>query len=116
MFKRLLILISLAVLAALVVACSGDDDPTTTPNATLPPGVTASPFPDSGPVTLHLGFFANLTHAEPLVGLNNGIFAEELGSSVTIDQKTFNAGPDEITALFAGDLDAAYIGPNPAVN
>src|SRR6185436_1696157 len=70
----------------------------------------------SGPVTLHLGFFDNVTHAEPLVGLNNGIFAQELGSNVTIDQKTFNAGPDEITALFAGDLDAAYIGPNPAVN
>ncbi|MEO8458648.1 MAG: ABC transporter substrate-binding protein [Chloroflexota bacterium] len=116
MFKRVLILISLAGLAAFAVACSGDDDATATPKVTLPAGVTATPFPDSGPVTLHLGFFANVTHAEPLVGLNNGIFAQELGSNVTIDQKTFNAGPDEITALFAGDLDVAYIGPNPAVN
>src|SRR6185369_14546876 len=59
---------------------------------------------------------ANVTHAEPLVGLNNGIFAQELGSNVTVDQKTFNAGPEVITALFAGEIDASYIGPNPAVN
>jgi len=118
MTKRLLMLISLAVLAALVVACGGDDDKPSTTATPVSTGPTAVPteFPDSGPVTLHLGFFANVTHAEPLVGLNNGIFAQELGSDVTIDQKTFNAGPDEITALFAGDLDAAYIGPNPAVN
>jgi NitT/TauT family transport system substrate-binding protein len=118
MIKRFLILISLAVLASFVVACSGDDDK---PSTTATPGITGATavpteFPDSGPVTLHLGFFANLTHAEPLVGLNNGIFAQELGSNVTIDQKTFNAGPDVITALFAGEIDASYIGPNPAVN
>jgi NitT/TauT family transport system substrate-binding protein len=127
MIKRILLLISLAVVAAFVVACSGDDDnasatatksaaASSSSSATATTKATPTEFPDSGPVTLHLGFFANVTHAEPLVGLNNGIFADELGPNVTIDQKTFNAGPDEITALFAGDLDAAYIGPNPAVN
>lgn len=35
---------------------------------------------------------------------------------MTIETKTFNAGPDEITALFAGKIDLAYIGPSPAVN
>ena len=30
--------------------------------------------------------------------------------------KTFNAGPDEVEALFAGALDAAYIGPSPTIN
>jgi NitT/TauT family transport system substrate-binding protein len=127
--KKLPILISLAVLAALFVACSGDDDNggasaattaavTSTASATASAAPTGTPtaFPDSGPVTLHLGYFANVTHAEPLVGLNNGIFAQELGSNVTIDQKTFNAGPDVINALFAGEIDASYIGPNPAVN
>lgn len=118
--KKLLILLSLGLLAAFGAACGGDDDEATSTPTTAgsPTAVGASPteFPDSGPVTLHLGYFANLTHAEPLVGLNNGIFADELGSNVTIDPKTFNAGPDEITALFAGEIDAAYIGPNPAVN
>jgi len=118
MIKRFLILISLAVLAALIVACSGDDDKPSTTATPLSTGPTAVPteFPDSGPVTLRLGYFANVTHAEPLVGLNNGIFEQELGSNVTIDEKTFNAGPDVITALFAGEIDASYIGPNPAVN
>jgi NitT/TauT family transport system substrate-binding protein len=33
-----------------------------------------------------------------------------------IDWKTFNAGPSEMEALIAGQLDIAYVGPNPAVN
>ncbi len=71
---------------------------------------------DPGAVTLHLGYLANLTHAVPLAGTGNGIFAQELGSDVTIAPKVFNAGPDVITALFAGEIDAAYVGPNPAIN
>ena len=119
--KKLLILISFAALAVFVAACGGDDNAaskTPTPAAGSPTAIGATPtdFPDSGPVMLHLGYYPNFTHAVPLVGLNNGIFAEEPGTNVTIDQKTFNAGPDEITAMFAGDLDAAFIGQSPAVN
>ena len=33
-----------------------------------------------------------------------------------IDATTFNAGGDEINALFAGQIDIAYIGPSPALN
>jgi NitT/TauT family transport system substrate-binding protein len=39
-----------------------------------------------------------------------------LGPKVTIDWKLFNAGPSAIEALFAGELDLSYIGPNPAIN
>jgi NitT/TauT family transport system substrate-binding protein len=67
-------------------------------------------------VTLHLGYFPNFTHAQAIVGLARGTFKDALGANVTIDSKTFNAGPDEITALFAGQIDIAYIGPSPAVN
>jgi NitT/TauT family transport system substrate-binding protein len=35
---------------------------------------------------------------------------------VTIDAKTFNAGPDVVTAIFSGALDISYVGPNPAIN
>ena len=113
--KNILILISLMVMASLAVSCGGDDKETTSAT-TRANGASPAEFPDSGPVTLHLGYFANVTHAVPLVGLNNGIFAQELGGNVTIDQKTFNAGPDVITAIFAGELDASYIGQSPAVN
>src|SRR5438445_8674246 len=118
--KKLLIPISFAALSVFVAACGGDDNASSTPTAVAGSptavGVTPTDYPGSGQVTLHLGYYANVTHAVPLVGLNNGIFQQELGSSVTIDQKTFNAGPDVITALFAGALDASYIGQSPAVN
>jgi len=70
----------------------------------------------ASPVTLRLGYFPNITHAQPLVGLARGTFAEELGDSVKLETKTFNAGPAVIEALFAGAIDASYIGPNPAIN
>src|SRR6476646_4227935 len=64
---------------------------------------------------LRLGYFANLTHAAALIGVNKGDFTKELGSTKLTTQ-VFNAGPDEVEALFAGALDAAYIGPSPTVN
>jgi sulfonate transport system substrate-binding protein len=70
----------------------------------------------SGPVTLRLGYFPNLTHAPAIVGVEKGIFAGKLGDSATLQTKTFNAGPAAVEAIFSGALDAAYIGPNPTVN
>jgi len=48
--------------------------------------------------------------------LAQGKFAEALGPNVKLRTKTFNAGPSAIEALFAGEIDATYIGPNPAIN
>lgn len=59
--------------------------------------------------TVRLGYFANLTHAQALVGLANGTFHN-------IEPKVFNAGPAEMEALLAGDIDIAYVGPSPAIN
>lgn len=69
-----------------------------------------------GPVTLRLGHFPNLTHATPIVGMEKGILAEQLGPNVKIEIRTFNAGPEAVEALFSGAIDATYIGPNPAIN
>ncbi len=66
--------------------------------------------------TLRLGYFPNITHAPALVGVNKGFFADALGSGTKLDPKTFNAGPAELEALLSGAIDAAYIGPNPAIN
>lgn len=67
--------------------------------------------------TVRLGFFPNLTHAPALVGLQDGLFTAALKPlGVTITATAFNAGPDAVTALFAGSLDMAYIGPNPSIN
>jgi len=69
-----------------------------------------------GPVTLRLGHFPNLTHATPIVGIEKGIFAKELGDGVKLETSQFNAGPAAVEALFSGAIDAVYIGPNPSVN
>jgi NitT/TauT family transport system substrate-binding protein len=70
----------------------------------------------SGAVTLRLGFLANITHAPALVGVHNGIFAKALGKNVTLKTQIYDSGTDETTALLANQLDAAYVGPNPAIN
>ena len=64
---------------------------------------------------LKLGYFGNVTHAAALVGVKKGFLAEALGST-KLSTETFNAGPAAIEALNAGAIDAAYIGPNPAIN
>jgi sulfonate transport system substrate-binding protein len=77
---------------------------------------SASSGGGSGPVVLRLGFLANITHEPALVGLEKGFFAKELGKNVTLKTTVFSSGTEETTALLAGQLDAAYVGPNPAIN
>ncbi|MBA2327516.1 MAG: ABC transporter substrate-binding protein [Actinobacteria bacterium] len=67
-------------------------------------------------VTLRLGYFANVTHAPALVGIEAGIYEENLGDNVTLDTSTFTAGPQAVEAIFSDALDITYIGPNPAIN
>jgi NitT/TauT family transport system substrate-binding protein len=99
---RLLILFGAALLTLLIAGCGGST-------------TADSPTPD-GPVTLRLGYFANITHAPALIGVKDGTFAQELGDNVNLEVKTFNAGPSAIEALFAGEIDITYVGPNPAIH
>ena len=71
---------------------------------------------DPAPVTVRLGFLENITHASALVGLKEGFFTKALGSAGTLKPTAFSTGTEETTALLAGQLDAAYVGPNPAIN
>jgi NitT/TauT family transport system substrate-binding protein len=64
---------------------------------------------------IRLGYFANVTHAPALVGLQEGILTKDLGD-VKVTTQVFNAGPAAIEALTAGAIDATYIGPNPSIN
>ncbi|MBI2165762.1 MAG: ABC transporter substrate-binding protein [Chloroflexi bacterium] len=100
----LLILVILAVLLLVVsTACQGGKN-------------TSVVQQQPSNVTLRLGYFPNVTHSQPIVGLQRGTFQQALGPNVKLDPKTFNAGPSAIEALFAGEIDATYIGPNPAIN
>jgi NitT/TauT family transport system substrate-binding protein len=100
MLKRsLAAVVTLATVVAGLTACGGDKS-------------AAS----DEPVTLRLGYFPNLTHATPIVGIKKEFYSKALGKNVKLETKTFNAGPEAVEALFNGGIDAAYVGPNPTVN
>ncbi|HEY2312950.1 MAG TPA: ABC transporter substrate-binding protein [Streptosporangiaceae bacterium] len=71
--------------------------------------------PAAAKVVLRLGFLENITHASALVGVKQGFFTKNLGKNVTLKLYPFSTGTEEATALLAGELDAAYVGPNPAI-
>src|ERR1043166_4288233 len=58
---------------------------------------------------IRLGYFPNVTHSQALIGVARGDFGK-------VRPLVFNAGPSVIEALFAGQIDIAYVGPNPAIN
>jgi len=69
----------------------------------------------AAPVTVRLGYLANITHAPALIGVKNGYFTKALGAN-TLKTTVYSSGTQETTAILAGQLDAAYVGPNPAIN
>ncbi|MGH9987414.1 MAG: ABC transporter substrate-binding protein, partial [Nitrososphaeraceae archaeon] len=82
---------------------------------------------DSRSDVLRLGYFPNLNHAQVIIGLANGHFQKALsenstgsgkegGEDISIEEYVFSAGPSAIEALYAGQIDVAYVGPNPAIN
>jgi NitT/TauT family transport system substrate-binding protein len=116
-------LVPLAIAAAVVAgACGSDNSSSSGSAATSAAGASAATSASAAAttsgekVTLRLGYFPNITHATALVGVEKGIFADQLGPNVTLHTQTFNAGPNAIDALFASSIDATYVGPNPAIN
>lgn len=104
-----LVLTALAVLAALTAAATG-----------LRAGGTLAAWEQAAVETtdaqqLRLGWFGNLTHAPALVGGQLGYFEEALGAT-QLSTQVFNTGPTTLEAMNAGELDAAFLGPSPALN
>jgi NitT/TauT family transport system substrate-binding protein len=69
----------------------------------------------AAPSEVRIGYFANLTHAQAVLGVSSGDFASAIGPS-RLSTKVFNAGPSLIEALLAGEIDIGYVGPGPALN
>ena len=105
--RRWRVLAGLAAVALAGAACGGDRGSGPDPAAGEAPAER---------VTLRLGYFPNITHATALVGVKNGIFARNMGEEVKLETSNFNAGPVAVEALFAKAVDAAFVGPNPAIN
>ena len=71
--------------------------------------------PAGAPQAVRLGYFANLTHAQAVLGVDTGDFAKAVAPA-KFETKVFNAGPSLVEALYAGEIDVGYIGPGPALN
>ena len=97
---------TLALAAMMLAGCAASADAATRTPAALTGGTPAS--------EIRIGYFANVTHAPALVGLQEGIFDKDITAKVSAE--LFNAGPATIEALSAGAIDAAFIGPNPSIN
>jgi NitT/TauT family transport system substrate-binding protein len=72
-------------------------------------------------VVIRFGHFPNITHAQGVIAhaltrQGKGWFEQRLGPNVEIQWFTYNAGPSAMEAIFAGSLDATYVGQGPALN
>ena len=70
---------------------------------------------------LKIGYFPNLNHAQAIIGLNNGDFRQIIENdknlgNISLKGIVFTSGPSAIEALYAGQIDVAYLGPNPTIN
>src|SRR5580700_8466594 len=81
--------------ALLIAGCSSGG------SSSSPAAGTGSASAAAAPVTLRLGYLANITHAPALIAVKKTVFT---------------SGTQETTAILAGQIDAAYVGPNPAIN
>jgi len=71
--------------------------------------------------SLKIGYFPNLNHAQAVIGLNNGDFKKVIENdnnlgNISLKETAFTSGPSAIEALYAGQIDVAYVGPNPTIN
>lgn len=69
-----------------------------------------------GKTKVRVAYFPNITHTQALVMKNQGTLEKALSDEAEVTWTAFNAGPAEVEAIFAGEIDLGYIGPVPAVS
>jgi NitT/TauT family transport system substrate-binding protein len=99
------------VIFALVLAIGCDN----TDNTSSSGPTTATAGGGGSPAEVRIGYFANLTHAQGVLGVASGDYAKAVAPA-KVSMKVFNAGPSLVEALFAGEIDVGYVGPGPALN
>lgn len=99
----------LFVFSFVVIAGCGREESGGGGTSTTGPSASAE-----APAEVTLGYFANLTHAQAVLGASNGDFEQAVAPS-KFKTRVFNAGPSLIEALFAKQIDIGYVGPGPAV-
>lgn len=104
-YKKIVSILGVAALSFILISCgtSGSDrsDKTATKSEKTP---------------VRVAYFPNITHTQALVLKNQGKLEEKWKDTCEVSWTSFNAGPEETEALFAGEIDLGYIGPVPAVS
>ena len=70
----------------------------------------------SGKTDVRIAYFPNITHTQALVMKNKKTLEEKWKDNCNVSWTSFNAGPAEMEAIFAGEIDLGYIGPVPALS
>ncbi len=109
---RLSLLAAVTLFLSLIVAgCGKQEDAKPPVTGGTAPAVPAQPVP----AEVRIGYFANLTHAQAVLGVASGDYKKAVAPG-KLSTKVFNAGPSLIEALFANEIDFGYVGPGPAIN
>lgn len=70
----------------------------------------------SGKTAVRIAYFPNITHSQALVMKAQGTLETKWADTCNVSWTSFNAGPAETEAIFAGEIDLGYIGPVPALS
>jgi NitT/TauT family transport system substrate-binding protein len=62
---------------------------------------------------MRLGYLLNLTHGPAIIALDREL--KDGVAGLPVEPQPFQTGPEEVSALLSGSLDAAYVGPGPYV-
>jgi sulfonate transport system substrate-binding protein len=124
MNTKIKFLLSAVIIIAVIISSKIGND-----GISLFPSTTITNNINSQSKTLKIGYFPNLNHAQAVIGLQQqGDFQKMLNANsnsnnntnttvaIKIEPYVFTAGPSAIEALYAGQIDASYVGPNPAIN
>lgn len=71
---------------------------------------------DDGKTDVRIAYFPNITHTQALVTKNQQKLETMWKNKCDVSWTSFNAGPAEMEAIFAGEIDLGYIGPVPALS
>ena len=69
-----------------------------------------------GKTKVRIAYFPNITHTQALVMKNQKTLETKWKDKCEVTWTSFNAGPAEMEAIFAGEIDLGYIGPVPALS
>lgn len=67
-------------------------------------------------INVRIAYFPNITHTQALILKNQKTLEKKWNDNCEVSWKSFNAGPAEVEAIFAGEIDLGYIGPVPALS